>query len=252
MIPNIFDAVRVGSVADGFWLYYEVNAPNSSVNRQANLVRLISAVNSLVQPAGNLLSVGCGYGLNEIFLSFLCPDVEIVGVDILDDEKSDAKIRSMKEIARQVRCVGVTPLLADGGRLPFRGGSFDCALAIDSLSHADYMREDYDLQQSQGRLLHEMSRVVRPGGQLAVIENSAMSPRNVLRKSGSPCHPVSPVYLGSVLRRLGYERIRTIPYYDLTDRKNGSTLLVQAILKHWKFLGLFLAPFFMLTAWKRP
>jgi len=251
MVPKIFELVRVGSVENGFWAYYDVDSRNAAVNPQASLVRLISAISSFVRPTGSVLSLGCGYGLNEIFLSFLCPDVELVGVDILDDVKSDAKIRSMKEIARQVQSDGVTPLLADGGRLPFRDGGFDCALAIDALSHADYNREHLDLEQSQGLLLEEMSRVVRPGGQLAVIENSAMSPRNVMRKSGSTCHPVNPFYLRSALRRLGYKQIRTVPYYDLTASRNMSARFVSVVLKRSNALGLLLAPFFMLSARKR-
>jgi len=177
--------------------------------------------------------------------------VEIVGVDILDDVKSDAKIRSMKAITRQIQSANVTPLLADGGRLPFRNEAFDCALAIDSLSHADYNRENCDLEQSQGLLVEEMSRVVRPGGQLAVIDNSAMSPRNVMRKSGSSCHPVNPFYLRSILRRLGFEQVRTEPYYDLTASRNVSARFLGVVLKRSHALSLRLAPFFMLSARKR-
>ncbi len=251
MVPNIFELVRAGSVANGFWAYYEVDSRNAVVNPQAHLVRFVSAISNFVRPSGSVLSVGCGYGLNEILLSFLCPGAEIVGVDILDDVKSDAKIRSMKEITRQVQSGCVTPILADGGRLPFRDEAFDCALAIDSLSHADYNREDRDLEQSQGLLVEEMSRVVRPGGQLAVIENSAMSPRNVMRKSESTCHPVNPFYMRSVLRRLGYEQVRIAPYYHLTAGSNVSARFAGVILKRSHALGLLLAPFFMLNARKR-
>jgi SAM-dependent methyltransferase len=249
-VPKIFELVKVGSVANGFWGYYEVDSWNASVNPQASLVRFISAISSFVRPTGSLLSVGCGYGLNEILLSFLCPDVEVVGVDILDDLKTDAKIRSMKEIARQVQSGRVTPLLADGGRLPFRDETFDCAMAIDSVSHADYDREDCDLEESQELLLEDMSRVVRPGGRLAVIDTNAISPRNVMRKSGSSCHPVNPFFLRSVLRRLGYERVRIAPHYDLTLRRNASARFVGAVLRHSSAFGLLLSPWFMLRAQK--
>lgn len=250
IVPKIFESVRDGSVAGGFWTYYGVDSRNAAVNAQERLLRFMSDIAGFVRPSGRVLSVGCGYGLDEILLSFLCPELEILGVDILDDLRSDAKIRSMKSIARQVRSDRVTPLLADGGRLPFEDGSFDCVMAIDSLSHADYMREDRDLEQSQGLLLAEMSRVVRAGGQLAVIENSALSPRNVMRKRGTYCHPVNPFYLKSVLRRLGYQDVRTIPYYDLTGKRGPSARFVGAVMRRSNALGTIFAPFFLLRARK--
>src|SRR5439155_18130425 len=131
---------------------------------QNRLLRFVSDVNAFLRPGGLILSVGCGYGVHEILLSLLCPEIQVVGVDILDDKRSRKKISSMKEIAKHVGADRVTPLLADGGHLPFQDESFECVLAIDSLSHADYMREDRDLQESQGLLLTEMSRVVRPKG----------------------------------------------------------------------------------------
>ena len=251
LIPNIFESVKPGSVANGFWAYYEVDSMNANVNPQAHFLRFMAAISGFVRPSGDVLSVGCGYGLNEVLLSFLCPGVDIVGVDILDDLKSDAKIRSMKEISKQVQSDGVAPLLADGGRLPFRDETFDCALAIDSLSHADYNREDRRLEQSQGLLVKEMSRVVRPGGQLAVIDNSAMSPRNVMRKSGSSCHPVNPFYLRSVLRRLGYQQVHIAPYYDLTANTSVSARFMGTVLKRSHALSLLVSPFFMLSGRKK-
>ena len=250
-IPKIFDSLKPGSVSDGFWDYYKVDVQNAARNPQERLIRFVSDIRDFLQPTGSALSVGCGFGVQEILLSFLCPELKIVGVDILDDKRVETKIRSMKFIADQVRADRVAPLLADGGRLPFREGSFDYVIAIDSLSHADYMREDRDLEGSQSLLLAEMSRVVRPGGHLAVVENSSMSPRNVMRKSGTSCHPVNPFYVGTVLKRFGHDEVRIIPYYDLTGRSDLPARVANIVLKHSKALGILLAPLFMLSARKR-
>jgi len=251
-IPQIFESLRPGSVSDGFWDYYKVQSENAADNPQEQLVRFVSDIRDFLQPGGTALSVGCGFGIQEILLSFLCPDLKIVGVDILDDKRAETKIRSMKVIADQVRADRVEPLLADGGRLPFREASFDCVIAIDSLSHADYMREDRHLEASQSLLLAEMSRLVRPGGHLAVVDNSSLSPRNVMRKSGTSCHPVNPFYLGMVLERLGHDHVRILPYYDLTGRTDLRARVASILLKRSHTLGILLAPLFMLSARKRP
>src|SRR5881296_1286182 len=251
-IPQIFLSLGRRSVSDGFWDYYKVDVENAARNPQERLLRFVSDIRDFLQPTGRALSVGCGFGVQEILLSFLCPDLEIVGVDILDDKRAETKIRSMKVIADQVRADRVEPLLADGGRLPFREASFDCVIAIDSLSHADYMREDRNLEASQSLLLAEMSRLVRPGGHLAVVDNSSMSPRNVMRKSGTSCHPVNPFHLGMVLERLGHDDVRILPYYDLTGRIDLRARVANILLKRSHTLGILLAPLFMLSARKRP
>ena len=248
MIPRIFESVGHGTVADGFWTYFEVDPRSPTVNPQQRLVRLATRVREFLRPDGTLLSIGCGYGVYEILLSFLPSELEIIGVDILDDKRSDAKVRSMRSIAIQLRADRVSPLLADGGQLPFRSGSFDCAMAIDCLSHTDYMRGNLQLHDSQTFLLEEMTRVVRPGGHLAAIENNGMSPRNVMRKHGTTCHPVNPLYLKSVLEKLDCTEVRIAPYYDLNDRKGPSARVVGALLEHSNTVGLLLAPFFMLGA----
>ena len=251
-IPQIFESIRPGSIADEFWDYYKVEKQNAGSNPQEQLVRFVSDIRAFLQPTGIVLSVGCGFGIQEILLSFLCPDLKIVGVDIKDDKRTEAKIRSMKVIADQVRANRVAPLLADGGLLPFREGSFDYVIAIDSLSHADYMRADRDLEASQSLLLSEMSRVVRPWGHLVVVENSSMSPRNVMRKSGTSCHPVNPFYLGTVLERLGHDDVRILPYYDLAGRTDLRAWVANIVLERSMKLGILLAPLFMLSARKRP
>ncbi len=250
-IPQIFESLRAGSVSDGFWDYYKVEEKNADTNPQERLIRFVSDIRDFLEPKGRALSIGCGFGVQEILLSFLCPDLKIVGIDIKDDKRTEAKIRSMKVIADQVRADRVAPLLADGGRLPFRGGSFDYVIAIDSLSHADYMREDRDLEGSQRLLLAEMSRVVRPGGHLVVVDNSSMSPRNVMRKSGTSCHPVNLYYIGMVLERLGHDDVRIHPYYDLTGRTDLRARVANIVLKRSNALGILLAPLFMLSARKR-
>ena len=239
--------LRDGDVSAGFWDYYGVDPGRPRANPQEKYARDIQALLANCAPAGRVLSVGCGYGLNEILLSFLDDGVDVViGVDILDDTNSDAKIRSMNGIVRRVGANRVRSLLADAGRLPFRSGSFDCVVAIDCLSHADYTRSDLDLLENQRVLLEEMARVLQSGGLMSVVENNGMSPRNVMRKHGTTCHPVNPFYLRSVLEQLGFDGCRLVPYYDLADREDVRARVARGVIHRSDSLGLFIAPWFIL------
>jgi SAM-dependent methyltransferase len=89
-----------------------------------------------------VLDVGCGTG------SMLgAVDAHSVGVD-LRPEGLHATRRALP---------GARLVQADGVRLPFRDASFDVALLLDVLEHAD-----------DRRLLDEVCRVLRPGGILVV------------------------------------------------------------------------------------
>jgi len=246
-VPRVFEALRDGDVAPGFWEYYGVDPRRPHVNPQEKSARTIRALIEHCRPQGRILSVGCGYGLYEILLSFLDDRVdEIIGVDILDSKGSDAKIQSMTRFVGRTRADRVRALLADAGRLPFRRESFDSVIAIDCLSHADYMRDDRDLRESQRFLLDEMVRVLRIGGLLAVVENNEMSPRNVMRKHCTFCHPVNPFYLRSVLRRLGFNACCIVPYYDLAERRDWKAQVARGVLDRSSSLSLFIAPLFIL------
>lgn len=85
-----------------------------------------------------------------------------------------------------------------------------------------------------------------------MVDNSTISARNVIRKSGTSCHPVDPLYLGTVLEHLGHDDVRILPYCDLTGRTDLRARIVNVVLKRSHALTILLAPLFMLSARKRP
>jgi SAM-dependent methyltransferase len=103
-----------------------------------------------------LLDVGCGLGLVHPYL--VDHVAELHGVDI--SERSLAAARRANPAVRYAAY--------DGLSLPYRGGSFDCAFAINVMHHVP--------PENWPGFLAEMARVVRGGGQVAVIEHNPLNP----------------------------------------------------------------------------
>lgn len=97
---------------------------------------------------GNVLDVACGTG--DMAVSLVERSCTVTGVDISEE---------MLAIARQ-KAPMVTFMIADAEHLPFPDASFDavtCAFGVRNFVHLE-----------QG--LNEMLRVLKPGGQLVILE----------------------------------------------------------------------------------
>lgn len=97
---------------------------------------------------GNVLDVACGTG--DMAVSLVERGCTVTGVDISEE---------MLAIARQ-KAPMVTFMIADAEHLPFPDASFDavtCAFGVRNFVHLE-----------QG--LNEMLRVLKPGGQLVILE----------------------------------------------------------------------------------
>ena len=117
------------------------------------------AVRGLSGPA---LDVSSGTGDLALALARL-PEVEhAVGLDLLPNMVSRAR---SKVLARGMSG-SVTMITGDALSLPFADGSFACATAGFSLRNMPDVAE----------ALREMVRVVRPGGRVAILELSPMTP----------------------------------------------------------------------------
>jgi ubiquinone/menaquinone biosynthesis C-methylase UbiE len=93
------------------------------------------------------LDIGCGTGYLPVYLG------ERFGGDWTGLDRSQAALIAARERSQSGRLKFV---LGDIERLPFRSGSFDCLIAIDTLQHAT----------SYARCARELRRVLRPGGVL--------------------------------------------------------------------------------------
>ena len=98
------------------------------------------------------LDVGCGLGEDARSIAERC-GARVVGVD--------ANARMVRESrSRSAGSDGLAFLVAEAGRLPFAGSSFDAAWVKRTLMHVG----------DPAGTIAEMARVVRPGGRVVAVE----------------------------------------------------------------------------------
>ena len=104
----------------------------------------------------NILDVGCGVGNTLSVLAEKYP--RLTGVDV-----SSACISAARE-----RMPDVDFATYDGVHLPHPDGSFDFAFAICVFHHVALA--------DRGPLIHDIKRVLRPGGLFAIFEHNPLNP----------------------------------------------------------------------------
>jgi SAM-dependent methyltransferase len=124
---------------------------------QAKVERLLHLARRRLgdRPIG-ALDVGCGTGLVD---SRVRPHVRsLAGVDV-SAEMVERASATNPDVHYHV---------SDGASLPHEDGSFDLTFAICVLHHVD--------PDERAQLVHEMKRVTRPGGLVAVFEHNPLNP----------------------------------------------------------------------------
>ncbi|MEU7784098.1 class I SAM-dependent methyltransferase [Amycolatopsis sp. NPDC049159] len=189
------DARLVGDYADG----YSGPGPTARYHRSR-----LHAVDRVLERrcGGALLDVGCGPGMMVRHLLDGRPgDFAVTGCD-----RSAAMVDAARERAGKEAEFAV----GDIGEMPFADGAFDIALAMGVLEYVDI-----------GPALHEIARVVRPGGLAVVTMLNPRSPYRLVewglywpaRRTGIKAY--APRRLRHELWRAGLQPEDTL-YYDVT------------------------------------
>lgn len=109
-----------------------------------------------IPPAADIIDLGCGGGYNIKRILHRCDIGSVVGFDISEESVRKAKKVNKDELGKRVSIVR-----GSVSQIPFSDESFDLATAFETVFFWPNAAED----------IKEVFRVVRPGGQFAVINN---------------------------------------------------------------------------------
>ncbi|MCK5291629.1 MAG: class I SAM-dependent methyltransferase [Thermoplasmata archaeon] len=233
---NLFDLVEKEIGTDSYFpKYYK------EIEWKTQL-KYVSDASDFVEPYGRILSVGCGFGVNEILMKEMNSEIEdIVGVDVVP-----SKVQYMRKIVKKIGLDNIESIHADGDRLPFPDNSFDCLFQIESLSHME----------DPPRALGESVRVLRKKGTIYVLDfNNGMNPRMIYRSwklkhfQNVSEYPVNPFFISAELRNLNVEDIEVAPYIFPSELR-GFRKDFWRMMKKRRRMGILFSPGFMLKGRK--
>ena len=178
------------------------------------------------RPGERILEVGVGTGLS---LPLYPPGAQVTGIDISGEMLARARARTARDALKQVTAL----LRMDAERMHFRDNSFDKVVAMYVVS----------VVPSPARLVAEMRRVCRPGGELYIV-NHFQHANPLVSGAERLLAPLSRLLgfhsdfpLQNFLRETGLEVSERIPvnvlgYWTLLCALNGKAPSVSAALAH--------------------
>lgn len=112
-----------------------------------------------------VLDVGCGRGLLTVGAAHRVPDGSVVGVDVwnpaaLNGNRADAVLHNaeLEGVANRIEAKQ-----GDARQLPFADSSFDVVVS-------NYVVHELKTRQDRERMMHEVARVLKPGGRVALVD----------------------------------------------------------------------------------
>jgi 27-O-demethylrifamycin SV methyltransferase len=146
LFGDLFDAASQGSgfYNLGLWDTADTRWPDAQL-------ALLNHVANHLPTQGHLLDVGCGVGGPAFQLTKSRPQVQVTGVNVVEQQLTRARQRGNDRV-----CF----LWADADELPFRPGSMDGLYSIES---AFQFRD-------RGQFAHQAAKVLRPGAPLVITD----------------------------------------------------------------------------------
>ncbi len=131
------------------WVYQPPDP--RTVSHWSDVARVADYAAHVPSSARRVLDIGPGDGWPSLPLAHALPEVTVVGVD-----PSPRRAHVTAENASRLDVPNARFLVGDADRLPFADGAFDAIVAASSLEEAS----------DPAAVVHELARVLRPGGVL--------------------------------------------------------------------------------------
>lgn len=186
--------------------YYKFGGRLSFLNLMPNMElaqqRLVRKSVDLLQVARGhrILDVACGRGKSSFMVHCLHPEVTVVGMDLLD-----RNVEVARALFDQVH--NLTYRVGNAMDLDFPDASFDRVMCLEAAFHFP----------DRAQFLNEVSRVLRPGGRLVVVDFAWNTDAERSRRDDPETRIVRDVWQ--------WDDLSSIPEYERSGRDAGFHML---------------------------
>lgn len=154
---------RAGKILNAFFDRFKATWWDVYDNSDIGMERMALAQEMQLQKHDRVLDVGCGRGYFSIAAAELSKFV--VGLDRMDGFGRHGWWRNFKTSMHELNLPGkVSGIRSDARHIPFKGSSFNVAVAVHSI-------RNFPNKRCIERTLQEMKRVVAKGGNVVIVEN---------------------------------------------------------------------------------
>jgi len=130
-----------------------IKTPREAIQNMNKLVENLLDLHEMDRK--DLLDVGCGIGSTSIYLARKYPGSHFSGITI-----SPVEVKLANEIINKQNLSNAKFILGNFLGTEFPEGSFDSVFALESINHST----------NKKYLIREMSRILKPGGKLVVVD----------------------------------------------------------------------------------
>lgn len=182
--------------------------------------------------AMDILDAGCGVGGTSIYLAKKHPNIRFMGITI-----TPRQVELAKKFAQERNVNNVKFMLGSYANMEFSDNYFDGVFALESINYT----------QNKKDILHEMYRILKPGGRLVVVDGFRTDvPFNFFTQKiyDSWCKVRGNPYLISI--NMFRSHLETVGFKEITIKnlaKNVSRTMIKPFI-----IGI---PFFFSSIFKR-
>jgi ubiquinone/menaquinone biosynthesis C-methylase UbiE len=174
------------------------------------------------EPA-QILDLGAGDGTCLTYFSTYFPQSDLKGIDVSELSIEEAKAKNIPRAEVKVY---------DGSHIPYADNSFDCILVATVMHHIRF--------ELHVGLMEEALRVLKPGGQIFIVEHNPHNPVTMHMVNTCPFDEdavlLKPAYTKKLLQQTGFKEVKN--HFTLFFPRGGFFKIFHPLEKHLEFLPI--------------